>query len=95
MSIQKIFIAGSGLMGSGIAQVCAQAGIQVFMADISQDILNRDLKNISWSLSKFIEKGKVSENLETIMSRIRTSTDFKAGGQVDLAIEAVFERLDW
>lgn len=94
MAIQKVFIAGSGLMGSGIAQVCAQAGIQVFMTDIHQDILNRALKNISWSLSKFIEKGKVSENLETVMSRIRTSMDFTAGGQVDLAIEAVFERLD-
>lgn len=94
MAIQKVFIAGSGLMGSGIAQVCAQAGIQVFITDIHQDILNRALKNISWSLSKFIEKGKVSENLETVMSRIRTSIDFTAGGQVDLAIEAVFERLD-
>lgn len=94
MAIQKVFIAGSGLMGSGIAQVCAQAGIQVFITDIHQDILNRALKNISWSLSKFIEKGKVSEDLETVMSRIRTSMDFKAGGQVDLAIEAVFERLD-
>ncbi len=94
MAIQKVFIAGSGLMGSGIAQVCAQAGIQVFMTDIHQDILNRALKNISWSLSKFIEKGKVSEDLETVMSRIRTSMDFTAGGQVDLAIEAVFERLD-
>jgi len=94
MAIQKVFIAGSGLMGSGIAQVCAQAGIQVFITDINQDILNRALKNISWSLSKFIEKGKVSEDLETVMSRIRTSMDFTAGGQVDLAIEAVFERLD-
>jgi len=94
MAIQKVFIAGSGLMGSGIAQVCAQAGIQVFITDIHQDILNRALKNISWSLSKFIEKGKVSENLETVMSRIRTSMDFTAGGQVDLAIEAVFEGLD-
>jgi 3-hydroxyacyl-CoA dehydrogenase len=81
--------------GKRDCQVCAQSGIQVFMADISQDILNRALKNISWSLSKFIEEGKVSENLETIMSRIRTSMDFAAGGQVDLAIEAVFERLDW
>lgn len=94
MVIQKVFIAGSGLMGSGIAQVCAQAGIQVFMTDIHQDILNKALKNISWSLGKFIEKGKVSEDLETVMSRIRTSMDFTAGGQVDLAIEAVFERLD-
>jgi 3-hydroxybutyryl-CoA dehydrogenase len=94
MSIQKLFIAGSGLMGSGIAQVCAQAGIQVFMNDISQDILSRALKNISWSVGKFIEKGKVKENLETIMSRIQTGTDFTAAAYVDLALEAVFEKLE-
>jgi len=94
MAIQKVFIVGSGLMGNGIAQVCAQAGIQVFMNDISQDILDRALKNISWSAGKFIEKGKLKENLETIMGRIQTETDFTAAAQVDLAIEAVFERLD-
>lgn len=94
MSIQKVFIVGSGLMGSGIAQVCAQARIHVFMNDISQDILDRSLKNISWSVGKFIEKGKVMENLETIMSRIQTGTDFIAAADVDLAIEAVFEKLE-
>jgi len=94
MAIQKVFIVGSGLMGNGIAQVCAQAGIQVFMNDISQDILDRALKNISWSAGKFIEKGKLKEKLETIMGRIQTETDFTAAAQVDLAIEAVFERLD-
>jgi len=94
MLIQKVFIIGSGLMGGGIAQVCAQAGIQVFMNDINQDILARALKNISWSVGKFIEKGKVKESLETIMGRIQTVTDFTAVGQVALAIEAVFEKLD-
>ena len=74
MAIQKVFIVGSGLMGNGIAQVCAQAGIQVFMNDINQEILDRALKNISWSVGKFIEKGKLKEKLETIMGRIRTGT---------------------
>src|SRR4030043_284999 len=94
MSIQSVFVIGSGLMGSGIAQVCAQAGIQVFINDVSQEILNRALKNISWSVGKFIEKGKGKENLETIMGRIKTGTDFTAAAQADLAIEAVFEKLD-
>jgi 3-hydroxybutyryl-CoA dehydrogenase len=94
MAIEKVFVVGSGLMGSGIAQVCAQSGIQVFINDVSQEILNRALKNISWSAGKFIEKGKVKENLETIMGRIKTGTDFTAAAQVDLAIEAVFEKLD-
>ena len=94
MNIQSVFIAGSGLMGAGIAQVCSQAGIQVFLTDVSQEILNRALKNIAWSLGKFIEKGKVKESLETIMGRIRIGSDFTAAGQADLTIEAVFEKLD-
>jgi len=94
MNIEKVFVVGSGLMGSGIAQVCAQAGIQVFINDVSQEILNRALKNISWSVGKFIEKGKVKENLETILGRIKIGTDFTAAAQADLAIEAVFEKLD-
>jgi 3-hydroxybutyryl-CoA dehydrogenase len=94
MKIQSLFIVGSGLMGAGIAQVCAQAGIRVFLTDVSEEILNRALKNIAWSLGKFIEKGKVKESLETIMGRIRTGTDFTPAGQADLAIEAVFEKLD-
>jgi len=94
MPIEKVFVVGSGLMGGGIAQTCAQSGIQVFINDVSQEILNRALKNISWSVGKFIEKGKVKENLETIMGRIKTGTDFTAAAQADLAIEAVFEKLD-
>ncbi len=81
-------------MGSGIAQVCAQVGIRVFITDVSQEILNRALKSISWSVDKFVEKGKVTESLETIMGRIKTGTDFNPAAQVDLAIEAVFEKLE-
>jgi 3-hydroxybutyryl-CoA dehydrogenase len=94
MAIQKIFIVGSGLMGAGIAQVCAQAGLQVFITDVNQEILSRAVKNISWSVGKFIEKGKLKENLGTILSRIQTGTDFAPANRVDLAIEAVFEKLD-
>jgi 3-hydroxybutyryl-CoA dehydrogenase len=94
MTIQKALIVGSGLMGGGIAQVCAQVGIQVFLTDISQEILNRALKNIAWSVGKLIEKGKVAGSLETIMSRIRIGTDWVNASQADLAIEAVFEKLE-
>jgi len=94
MAIEKVFIVGSELMGSGIAQVCAQAGVQVFINDISQEILNKALKNISWSVGKFAEKGKLKESVETIMGRIKTGIDFAAAGQADLGIEAVFEKLE-
>ncbi|PIX23758.1 MAG: 3-hydroxybutyryl-CoA dehydrogenase [Deltaproteobacteria bacterium CG_4_8_14_3_um_filter_45_9] len=94
MAIKKVFIVGCGLMGSGIAQVCAQAGIQVFMNDVNQEILNQALKGIRWSVGKLIEKGKLKEDLETIMARISPLTDFNRTSQVDLAIEAVFEKLE-
>jgi 3-hydroxybutyryl-CoA dehydrogenase len=81
-------------MGAGIAQVCAQAGLRIFLTDISQEILSRALKNITWSVGKFIEKGKVIESLETIMSRIQINTDLTDAPQADLAIEAVFEKID-
>lgn len=94
MSIQRVFVVGSGTMGNGIAQVCAQAGIQVFMNDVSQECLDRALKNISWSVKKFIEKGKVTEQFETVMNRIQTSTDLAAVDRADLVVEAVFEKLN-
>lgn len=94
MGIQKVVVVGSGTMGNGIAQVCAQTGISVFMSDISQENLDRALKSIAWSVGKFIEKGKLTESLETILSRIKTGTELTTGADPDIAIEAVFEKLD-
>lgn len=94
MNIQKVMVLGSGLMGSGIAQVCAQAGIQVVLNDVSREVLDRAFKNISWSVGKFVEKGKLSEDKETIMSRIVTTSNYEDGADVDLAIEVVFESID-
>ena len=94
MGIQKVMVVGSGLMGSGIAQVCAQAGIQVYLHDVSKEALAKAIKTVDWSVGKFVEKGKLSEDKDSIMARIRLITDFKDGKLVDLAIEAVFERLE-
>jgi 3-hydroxybutyryl-CoA dehydrogenase len=94
MKIGKIFVLGSGTMGNGIAQVCAQSGISVVMCDLSQGILDKAVKNINWSVSKFIEKGKISEDLNTVMKRIQTSTDYAAAADADLVIEAVFENIE-
>ena len=59
MQIKKIFVAGAGLMGGGITQVCAQAGYDVSMRDLSQEILEKSLKAIQWSVGKLVEKGRV------------------------------------
>ncbi|RLB17104.1 MAG: 3-hydroxybutyryl-CoA dehydrogenase [Deltaproteobacteria bacterium] len=94
MVIKKIFIVGAGLMGSGIAQVCAQSGINVILNDISKEAIDKGLKDIAWSVSKFIEKGNLSEDKETILNRIKTDDDFSSAADADLAIEAVFEKLE-
>ena len=94
MEVSKVFVVGSGTMGNGIAQVCAQAGISVVMTGLSQDLLDKAVKNIEWSVSKFIEKGKISDGLDTVMSRIQTSTDYEAAADADLVIEAVFEKIE-
>ena len=94
MTINTVFIVGAGLMGSGIAQVCAQAGVQVYLNDVSQEAVDKGLKNIAWSVGKFVEKGKVSEEKDTILKRIQPVTDFATAAEADMAIEVVFEKKD-
>jgi 3-hydroxybutyryl-CoA dehydrogenase len=93
MSVQKVFIVGSGLMGSGIAQVCAQAGLSVTLCDAAQEQLDRALKNIAWSAGKLIEKGKVAGTLDEVMARLSTSLDYAPAAEADLVMEVVFEDL--
>ena len=94
MNFKRILIIGSGTMGNGIAQVCAQKGLTVTLSDVSQENLDRAVKNIRWSIGKFIEKGKIQEEAETIMGRIRTCTDLEGAAEVDLVLEAVFEKIE-
>jgi 3-hydroxybutyryl-CoA dehydrogenase len=94
MEIKKVIVVGSGLMGSGIAQVCAQAGIEVMLNDVSREALDKAIKNIEWSVGKFVEKGKLAEKKEAIIDRISPITDLDSAKDIDLVIEAVFEQLE-
>jgi 3-hydroxybutyryl-CoA dehydrogenase len=94
MELKKVFVLGAGTMGNGIAQVCAQCGIEVFLSDISQEMLEKAVKTIRWSAAKFIEKGKVKADLDTVMGRIRTTTGMEAAADAELVIEAVFEKIE-
>ena len=94
MEIKKIFVAGAGLMGGGIAQVCAQAGYDVTMRDITDDIMNKSLKTINWSVGKFVEKGKVAGTVDEIMSRLHITTDLGAAAEADFVFEAIIENLE-
>ena len=89
-----MMVVGSGLMGSGISQVCAQAGIEVILSDVSPVALEKARKTMAWSVGKLAEKGKISENCETVMQRITTTSDYTLGKDADLAIEAIFENME-
>ena len=94
MEVKSVLVVGSGLMGSGIAQVCAQAGIHVFLNDVSREALDKAIKSIEWSVDKFIEKGKLTEKKKTIIDRITPAQNLDPAKDIDLAIEAVFEQLE-
>lgn len=94
MEFESVFVAGCGLMGSGIAQVCAQKGLKVFMYDLSNELLENSIKKISWSVGKLIEKNKITGTLDEIMDRIKPVVDLKEAANVNLVIEAVFEKIE-
>jgi len=94
MKIKKIFVAGAGLMGNGIAQVCAQAGYEVTMRDLTDEILEKGLKSINWSVGKLTEKGKVQGTVEEIVGRIRPTTELSMAADADFVIEAIIENLE-
>ena len=74
MTIQTVFVIGAGQMGSGIAQVCAQAGYSVTLNDLNEQAIERGLSVMTKNLSRDVEKGrKTAEEKEEILSRIQTS----------------------
>ena len=92
---EQIAVIGAGLMGSGIAQVSAQAGYQVVLRDVTDEALQRGLNGIRGSYERFVAKGKLSAaDAEAALARITTTTDLDAVGEADLVVEAVFEQLE-
>lgn len=96
MDIRKICVLGAGLMGNGIAQVCAQAGYQVAMRDIEQRFIDAGMKTIDKNLSRDVEKGRREQKeKDEILGRIRPTLDLKeAAGDADIVVEVVIEVLD-
>ena len=93
--INKITVLGSGIMGHGIAQICAMNGYEVILRDIEQKFLNSAMNKIRWSLDKLVEKNKVNKHeSDTIYERISPIVELKdALAGTDLLIEAVPEDL--
>jgi 3-hydroxybutyryl-CoA dehydrogenase len=92
---KKLAVIGAGLMGSGIAQVSAQAGYEVVLRDVTDAALARGKDAIAASYAKFTEKGRLSEqDAEAALARITTTTDLDAAADADIVVEAVFEQID-
>jgi 3-hydroxybutyryl-CoA dehydrogenase len=89
--MEKILIVGAGFMGSGIAQVSAQAGYQVHLMDIQDSITDRAIKDIQWSVEKLVSKGLVKESTQKVLERISAEKDLSSASKVDWIIEAALE----
>jgi len=94
--VRRVCVVGAGVMGSGIAQVCAQAGFSVNMYDIRQEFVEKGLNNIKGNLKRSVEKGRISqEEADKILGRITTTIDLKeAVREVDFVIEAAPENME-
>ncbi|MFJ3949160.1 3-hydroxyacyl-CoA dehydrogenase family protein [Streptomyces libani] len=92
---KKLAVIGAGLMGSGIAQVSAQAGWDVVLRDVTDEALARGKGGIEASYEKFVAKGKLAaSDAEQALARITTTTDLEAVADADIVVEAVFERIE-
>lgn len=95
MKFKKIMVIGAGQMGSGIAQVCAQAGYDVLLHDLKQEHIDRGLQIILNHITRQVEKGRMSEvEKSVVLAKLHKSTDIHDAGGVDLVIEAVVENMD-
>ncbi|MGC8837290.1 MAG: 3-hydroxybutyryl-CoA dehydrogenase [Anaerolineae bacterium] len=94
-TIRTVGVVGAGTMGSGIAQVFAQAGYDVVMVDVAPEALDRGLGNIRRSLEKFVARGKMDQAAaEAALARVRPTTELGAVSDADFVVEAVVENAD-
>ncbi|MER7622787.1 3-hydroxyacyl-CoA dehydrogenase family protein [Streptomyces sp. NPDC126503] len=92
---RKLAVIGAGLMGSGIAQVSAQAGWDVVLRDVTDAALTRGTDGIKASYDRFVAKGKLeAADAEAALGRITATTDLEAVADADVVVEAVFEKLE-
>jgi len=95
MEIKQVGVIGCGQMGGGITQVCAQSGYPVIVSEINEELLNKGLTSINFSLTKAVAKERITQqDKESTLARIKGTTDMKDFSNCDLVIEAAIENLD-
>src|SRR5918912_3326987 len=94
MEIAKVGVVGCGLMGHGIAQICAQAGWDVVVREADQEPLDKGPGKIEKQLGRAVEKGKMEQSdADAVRGRIQGTLDYGDFGDCDLVIEAITEDL--
>jgi 3-hydroxybutyryl-CoA dehydrogenase len=94
MAIQKVGVVGCGLMGSGIAQVCAAAGFETVVREVAPELVDKGLKEIEKNLARLVEKGTLTEAAKgEIRGRLKGTTVIEDLKDCDLVIEAIIEQL--
>ena len=94
MGIRKVGVVGCGLMGSGIAQVSAQAGFQTVVREVSADLVEKGLKGIEKNLARLVEKGNLMEAAKSeVLSRLMAATSLEDLKDCDVILEAIIEQL--
>jgi 3-hydroxybutyryl-CoA dehydrogenase len=95
MDMKTVGVVGCGLMGSGIAQVCAEAGYKVVVREVSDELLKKGLGKIDSFLARGVEKGKVTpERKAEVLGRLEGTTTLEKLSGCDLVIEVVVEKLE-
>lgn len=93
MDVKKVCVIGAGVMGCGIAQVCAQAGFEVSLRDIEQRYIDKGMDVIASILNRAVKKGKKTQaEVDAILDRISPATDLSAAASAaDIVVEAAVE----
>ncbi len=95
MEIAKVGVLGAGIMGHGIAQICAQAGWEVVLREIDEGNLEKGVAKIEKQLGRAVEKGKMEQvDADAVRGRIEPTLDYAALADCDFVIEAITEDLD-
>jgi len=95
MTIKKVGVLGCGLMGAGIAEVCARAGLETTVREVEEALLDKGLARIGRSLDKAVEKGKLeADQRESALGSLSGTTDLDRLADCDLIIEAIIENLE-
>jgi 3-hydroxybutyryl-CoA dehydrogenase len=94
MAIKRVGVVGCGLMGSGIAQVCAAAGFETVVREVSPEVVEKGLKGIEKNLARLVEKGTITEAQKgEIRGRLKGTTAIEDLKDCDLVVEAIIEQL--